>query len=70
MLDLVSAPGVPVRVYDAEGGELGLARVPPPVIPGDLLWLDHGRPLQVVAVAPLPPGSSFDTLVEATPAEV
>jgi len=62
-------PGVPVRVYDSEGDELGLARVPSPVLPGDLLWLDQGRPLRVVAVVPLPPNSSFDAIVEAAPVE-
>jgi hypothetical protein len=60
---------VTVRIYDVEGDELGLARVPPPVLPDNELWLDHGRPLRVVAVVPLPVGSRISALVQAAPAQ-
>ena len=33
--------GVPVRLHDLTRDDLGIAHVPPPVEPGDLILLEH-----------------------------
>jgi len=35
--------GVPVRVHDMSGGDLGVAHLPPPVRIGDLVALEHSE---------------------------
>jgi hypothetical protein len=60
-------PGVSVRVFLADGTDLGVAHVPPPVLPGDLLALDDGLPYRVRAVSPTPSFSPFYGLVEVFP---
>jgi hypothetical protein len=39
--------GVPVRVHDLTGDDLGVDHVPPPVEPGDLVLLEHARPARL-----------------------
>jgi hypothetical protein len=39
--------GVRVRVSDADGDDLGVAHMPPPIEPGDLLALADGTTLRL-----------------------
>ena len=60
--------GVRVRLYGADGGELGLATVPPPVDLGDLLASADGRLWVVTALIVLgDPGDVLEALVEVEP---
>jgi hypothetical protein len=60
-------PGVAVRVFLGDGSDLGVARVAPPVLPGDLLALDDGLPYRIRSVSPAPEFSPFSALVEVFP---
>jgi len=44
--------GVPCRIHDLTGDDLGIVHLPPPVEPGDLVLLEH-RELRVVDVVEL-----------------
>jgi hypothetical protein len=59
-----------VRLVGSDGDDLGLARLPCPVQPGDLVALEHGSPLQIVALVALEPGGSVDLLAEVEPARI
>jgi hypothetical protein len=64
------AIGVPVRVHDRHGDDLGLAHVPAPVCVGDVLELGRGEllPLRVVAVVETPAHAAIGALVQVAPA--
>ena len=64
--------GVPVRVHDVFGDDLGIAHVPPPVELGDVLELGHGeiRLVRVVDLVETGPRSPLAALVKVTPAPV
>jgi hypothetical protein len=54
----MSEIGVVVQVRDEEANDLGRCLAPPPVEPGDVIVLEHGPPLRVVAVISTPAGSA------------
>jgi hypothetical protein len=58
--------GVPVRVHDLYGDDLGIAHLPPPIAIGDLIALE-GRELRVVDVVERPPNSPLAALVQVRP---
>ena len=57
-------PGVAVRVFLSDDAELGTVHLPPPIEPGDMLALEDGLPLRVVAVVPTPGDVRVEALVE------
>ena len=59
-----------VRLHDSEVlDELGVATVPPPLEPGDLVVNEHGV-WRAVDVVPLPAGSAIDAIARTTRAPV
>ena len=70
-------PGVPpfrldctvaVWLFDAATENLGIAHVPRPIEPGDLLALAHGPALRVTVLVQLPGGGVIEALAEVEPA--
>ena len=60
--------GVRLRLYAADGDDLGLATVPPPVDLGDLLASADGRLWVVTALIVLgDPGDALEALAEVEP---
>jgi hypothetical protein len=62
--------GVRVRLVDGNGDNLGLAHLPPPVLPGDLAALEQGFPLRVVDVVDFEEGGAVDALAEVEAAPI
>jgi hypothetical protein len=58
--------GARVRLFDADGADLGCAHVPGPVEPGDLIALPDGQPWRVVAVIELG-DSALDAICKVDP---
>jgi hypothetical protein len=58
--------GVPVRVHDLTGDDLGIAHVPSPIEPGDLVLLEHAE-LRIADVVSMGPSSPLAALVRAQP---
>jgi hypothetical protein len=61
--------GAPIRVHDMTGDDLGIAHVPTPVEPGDLILLERGE-YRVLDVIPVDAPSPLYALVRAQPAHV
>jgi hypothetical protein len=63
------AIGVPVRVHDRHGDDLGVAHVPTPVRVGDVVELGRGEllPLRIVDVVETPAHSAIAALVRVIP---
>jgi hypothetical protein len=59
---------VAVWLFNAATETLGIAHVPRPVAPGDLLALAHGPALRVTVLVPLPGGGVIEALAEVEPA--
>ena len=58
--------GVPVRVHDLTGADLGIVHLPLPVMPGDVIFLEHAA-LRITDVVPTGPDSPLHALVRAKP---
>ena len=61
--------GVPVRVHDLTGDDLGVAHLPPAVGPGDLVALEHAEN-RVVDVVETGKTYPIAALVKARPARI
>ncbi len=59
---------VAVWLFNAATETLGIAHVPRPIEPGDLLALAHGPALRVTVLVPLPGGGVIEALAEVEPA--
>jgi hypothetical protein len=59
-------PGVLVRLHDSDLHDLGVATVPPPLEPGDLIATERGV-WRAVDVVPLPAGSPLDAIAQVEP---
>lgn len=58
---------VAVWLFDAATENLGLAHVPRPIEPGDLLALAEGPALRVTLLVQLPTGGKVEALAEVEP---
>jgi hypothetical protein len=62
--------GVPVRVHDMTGDDLGIAHVPVPVETGDLILLEHGEYPVLDVILLTDEQSPLHALIRAQPAHV
>jgi hypothetical protein len=63
--------GVPIRLHDMHGDDLGIAHIPTPIETGDLIALEHGEcRVRDVILIPLDENSPLYALVRAQPAHV
>lgn len=56
--------GLPIRIHDATGEDLGVVHVPAKIELGDLVAREHGPPLRVIDIIPLPGHARIHALVQ------
>ena len=66
-MDQLADCSVAVWLFDGDTDNLGLAHVPRPVEPGDLLALADGPALQVTVIVQLPAGGIVEAVAEVEP---